>query len=390
MINDVGIKGIQFEYPEFKYTTDELFDIFGNKISDKVKENIRKLGVEQRYFIKPMEHYLTNSEGTHPSSDLHKEPISDLSAKVAKKCLDNLNLKPDDISCIVAASENNDYLSPGLSSILVRKIGLSNFTPHFNLQGMACSSFPKVLELGRNLVQNDTDNVLIVISGCNSGWYLPHLKDNMDVKNPSEIGVKQYDRETQIEKWVSTMFSFLFGDGVVAFVLSKVKNDQNMIKIGNFTHAVNFDKFDYRKACVHLRGNHENHLYRYELTAGANVIERSIDYSKKVLMQSLNKNPDVFDESMAQSYMADKEKVMIHTGSMKILDRFKDVYKLKNEQIQESYDTLKNFGNLTGCSIPTVMSQAFMKRNSGNGKGLLVGITMGFGLDIVEVERVDN
>ena len=163
-----------------------------------------------------------------------------------------------------------------------------------------------------------------------------------------------------------------------------------MIKIGNFIHAVNFDKFDYRKACVHLRGHTTNHLYRYELTAGANVIERAVDYSKKVLVQSLNKDPNIFDENLAQSYMAEKEKVMIHTGSMKILDKFKDVYKLKNEQIQESYDTLKNYGNLTGCSIPTVMSRAFMKKNSRNDKGLLVGITMGFGLDIVEVERVDN
>jgi 3-oxoacyl-[acyl-carrier-protein] synthase III len=390
MINDIGLKGIQFDYPEFKYGTEELFDILGNKLSEKVRDNIRKLGVSERYFVKPIDHYLSNSEGTHPSSDSHKEPISDLSAKVAKKCLDSLNLKPENISCLLAASENNDYLSPGLSSILVRKIGLSNFTPHFNLQGMACSSFPKVLELGKNLIKNETDNVLVVISGCNSGWYLPHLKDNMNVKNPSEIGEKQYDREKQIEKWVSTMFSFLFGDGVVAFVLSKVKNDENMIKIGNFTHAVNFGLHDYRKACVHLRGHNTNHLYRFELTAGSNVIERAVDYSKKVLMKSLTNNVDSFDEKLVQSYMAEKEKIMIHTGSMKILDRFKEVYNLKNEQIQESYDTLKEFGNLTGCSIPTVMNKAFMKKNNGNGKGLLIGITMGFGLDVVEVERVDN
>lgn len=386
----VGIRSIQFEYPEFKYSTQELFEILGNKLTDKVRDNITKLGVEQRYFIKPIENYLLNSEGTHPSSDLHKEPISDLSALVGKKCLEALNLKPENVSCLLVASENNDYLSPGLSSLLVRKIGLSNFMPHFNLQGMACSSFPKVLELGRNLVRNETDNVLVVISGCNSGWYLPHLKDNMNIKNPSEIGEHQYDRKKQIEKWVSTMFSFLFGDGAIAFVLSKVKENENMIKFGNFTHAVNFDMFDYRKACVQLRGQSTNHLYEYELTASSNVIERAVDYSKKVLMQSLTKNPRSFDEKLAQSYMAEKEKVMIHTGSMKILDRFKEVYSLKNEQIEESYNTLREFGNLTGCSIPAVMSKAFMNKNSGNGKGLLVGITMGFGLDIVEVERVDN
>jgi len=79
---------------------------------------------------------------------------------------------------------------------------------------------------------------------------------------------------------------------------------------------------------------------------------------------------------------------MIHTGSLKILDGFKNCYKLRNEQIQESYDTLRNYGNLTGVSIPTVMDKALFQNGNVLGKGLLIGITMGFGLDMVEVERI--
>lgn len=388
MVADVGLIGIQFDYPEFKYSTQELFDILGNKISDKVKENISQLGVNQRYFIRPIEHYLGNVEGTYPSSEDHTEPISDFAANVAKQCMSKLGLKSKDITCVLAASENNDYLSPGLSSILLRKIGLSNFTPHFNLQGMACSTFPKVLELGRNLVKNDNDNVLVIISGCNSGWYLPHLKDNMFIKNPSEIGENQYDRQRQIRKWVSTMFSFLFGDGVVAFVLSKNYRGFPAITFTNFTHAVNFDKYDYQKACVQLRNQSADHLYEFELTAGSHVIDTAVDYSKKVLMQFLKNDFENFDEKLATSFMEKKSKIMIHTGSMKILDSFKSLYNLKDEQIQESYETLRDYGNLTGCSIPTVMRKAFVEKSNVGSKGLLVGITMGFGLDIVEVEKV--
>lgn len=386
MIDDIGIVGIEQGFPEFSYTTNEMFDILGNKLSEKVKENIRQLGVEKRYFVKPFEHYLLNSESTSPSSENHKESISDLSAHVARNCLSNLDLKPENISCLIAASENNDYLSPGLSSILVRKIGLSNFTPHFNLQGMACSTFPKVLELGKNLI-HDSEKILIVISGCNSGWYLPHLKDNMFIRNPKEIGENQYDRDLQIRKWVSTMFSFLFGDGAVAFVLSKNKINNTMIKLGKFAHGVNFDTFDYRKACVQLKGQYSDHLYEYELTAGQNVIDLAVDYSKKVLMHFLGNDHNSFDEGSAKNFMKNFEKVMIHTGSLKILDRFKDLYGLRDDQIKESYDTLREYGNLTGCSIPIVMNKAFIKNNSKNAKGLLIGITMGFGLDIVEVER---
>ena len=85
--------------------------------------------------------------------------------------------------------------------------------------------------------------------------------------------------------------------------------------------------------------------------------------------------------------MGEQKKVMIHTGSLKILDGFKELYKLKDNQIQESYDTLREYGNLTGVSIPTVFDKAMLQNNSIIGKGLLIGITMGFGLDVVEIEK---
>jgi len=385
--NDIGITGLIRDYPEFKYSTKELIDILGNKLSDKVKENIYQLGVEERYFTRPIESYI-GTPSTQINSIADNEPISDLSAKIVNQCLEKLGLKHDDINCLVAAYENNDYMSPGLGSITLTKAGFSKFLPYFNIQGMACSTLPKLLELGKNLIHDENDKVLVVISGCNSGWYLPHLKDNMDVKNPKEVGEKQYDREKQLQKWVSTMFSFLFGDGVSAFLLSKVKEGQNALKIGKITHAVNFDNSDYKKACVRLVGRPENHLYEYELTASSDILTRSLEYSKKVLMKSFNKPIDSFDDSAAKMFMADQQKVMIHTGSLKILDGFKSLYNLSNDQTQESYETLKQYGNLTGVSIPTVLNKALTNNSWKSGKGLLVGITMGFGLDLVEVEKI--
>ncbi len=385
--NDIGITGLIRDYPEFKYSTKELIDIMGNKLSDKVKENIYQLGVEDRYFTRPIQSYIeTQSIQINAIDD--SEPISDLSAKIVNQCLEKLGLKHDDITCLVAGYENNDYMSPGLGSITLAKSGFSKFLPHFNIQGMACSTLPKLLELGKSLVKDENDKVLVVISGCNSGWYLPHLKDNMDVKNPKEIGENQYDREKQLRKWVSTMFSFLFGDGVSAFLLSKVKDGDDALKIGKITHAFNFDNTDYKKACVRLVGRPENHHYEYELTAGGDILNRSLEYSKKVLMKSFNKPIDTFDDSAAKTFMENQQKVMIHTGSLKILDGFKNLYNLSDNQIQESYDTLKQYGNLTGVSIPTVLNKALTNNSWKSGKGLLVGITMGFGLDLVEVEKI--
>ena len=384
--NTLGIIGLARQYPEFKYSTKEMIDALGNKLSEKVKENIFQLGVENRYFIRSLDHYVSKS-GEQIKSVHDLEPISDLCKNVAEKCLSNLGLTKNDVTCIVAAFEDNDYLSPGLSSILLTKMGLSKFIPHYNIQGMACSTLPKLLELGKNLIRNENDKILFVISGCNSGWYLPHLMDNKNVRNPHELDKDQYDRDRQISKWVSTMFSFLFGDGVAAFVMSKVDSEDNAVKIGKITHAVNFDDSDYRKASVRLVGNASTHMYKYELSASSDILKRSLEYSKKVLARSFGNDADAFDEQQAKSFLSEQKKVMIHTGSLKILDGFKNTYNLDDNQIQESYETLKEYGNLTGVSLPTVLSKAMVQKNSIAGKSLLIGITMGFGLDIVEIEK---
>ena len=383
---NIGIFGLVREYPEFKYSTKEMMDILGNKLSEKVKENVLQLGVENRHFVRSLDHYVSKSgEPTKLIHDL--EPISDLCKNVAEKCLSNLGLKKNDVTCIVAAFEDNDFLSPGLSSIILTKMGFSKFLPHYNIQGMACSTLPKLLELGKKLIRNENDKILFVISGCNSGWYLPHLKDNKTVKNPHEVDKDQYDRKHQISKWVSTMFSFLFGDGVAAFVIGKSNSGDHAVKIGKITHAVNFDDYDYRKACVRLVGNTSTHMYEYELSASSDILKRSLEYSKKVLARSFGNDADAFDEQQAKSFLSEQKKVMIHTGSLKILDGFKNAYNLDYNQIQESYQTLKEYGNLTGVSLPTVLGKAMTQKNSMNGKSLLVGITMGFGLDIVEIEK---
>lgn len=382
---DVEIKGLIRDYPEFSYTTKELIDSLGNKLSEEVKENIFQLGVENRHFIRPFEQFLSNSsQKIHSLGD--DEPISELCAKIGQQCLENLGLNTNDITCLVTGFEDNDFLSPGLSSIVLTKMGLSKFLPHFSIQGMACSTLPKLLELGKSLIHDENDKILFIISGCNSGWYLPHLKNDMTVKNPKEISKDQYDRDQQISKWVSTMFSFLFGDGVAAFVMSKTNSDSNNIVIKKITHGVNFNDFDYRKACVRLVGNASSHMYEHELTAGSDILKRSLDYSKKVLSKSLTNDPTNFDEKVINDYIRDQKKIMMHTGSLKILDGFKNLYNLRDDQMQESYDTLKQYGNLTGVSIPTVLEKA-TQNNLPIGNSLLVGITMGFGLDVVEIEK---
>ena len=81
--NSVGITGLTRQYPEFKYSTKEMIDLLGNKLTEKVKENIFQLGVENRHFINPLDCY-TSKSNTQRKSNINGEPISDLSTNVAQ------------------------------------------------------------------------------------------------------------------------------------------------------------------------------------------------------------------------------------------------------------------------------------------------------------------
>ena len=119
------ISGLTRAYPEFKYNTEEMIEALGNKLSEDVKENIYQLGVKNRYFVRPFDRYISKSS-ERIKSNADGEPISDLCVKVAEKCLSDLNLKKSDITCIVAAYEDNDFPIP-LLPLVINTIFLSTF-----------------------------------------------------------------------------------------------------------------------------------------------------------------------------------------------------------------------------------------------------------------------
>ena len=78
--------------------------------------------------------------------------------------------------------------------------------------------------------------------------------------------------------------------------------------------------------------------------------------------------------------LSDYDKIILHTGSHKIIEAFKERYNLEENQIESSRYVLENFGNLTGCSLPFVLQHT--KKFE---KALMIGISMGASLDMVEV-----
>jgi predicted naringenin-chalcone synthase len=71
-------------------------------------------------------------------------------------------------------------------------------------------------------------------------------------------------------------------------------------------------------------------------------------------------------EFMMNNGGVDADEFAFHPGGKKILDACRDALNLKNEDLKESYEVLKNYGNMSSVSIFYILQKKLIK--GGNGK----------------------
>ena len=306
-----------------KFTTEEMKEKTKVILSSEINKQIDNLGVKSRYIAKT-----------------GHESITDYCRQLVKETLDDHK-----VSNLVVASEISDYQTPGLAPLLVNSTG-NNFVNVFNLQGTACSSMPKILKLCEGL-KGDT---LVVIDGITSPMYQKTLEDLIQ-KNQAIV--------SKSSDWVALMFAFLFGDGISSFIHSEVASSRQDYKFKHLGQVTNVNPDDYKKGYV------DNNLYPH---ASKDIPNFALQYT------------DTLMKKLEIDNLSDYDKIILHTGSQKIIEAYKQRYNLDDSQIQSSRHVLENFGNLTGCSLP------FVLQHTGEFKrALMIGISMGVSVDMVEV-----
>lgn len=306
-----------------RFTTEEMKEKASGILSSETKKQIDNLGVKSRFFAKR-----GNESITEYCRQLVKETLAD-----------------NQVSNLVVASEISDYQSPGLAPLLVHSTG-NNFVNVFNLQGTACSSLPKTLKLCESL-KGDT---LVVINGITSSMYQKTL-DDLIQKN--EIIV------SKSSDWVALMFAFLLGDGITSFIHSETTSSRHDYKFKHLGQVTNLSPDDYKKGYVDIN------LYPH---ASKDIPNFALQYT------------DTLMKKLKIDNLSDYDKIILHTGSHKIIEAYKQRYNLDESQIQSSRYVLENFGNLTGCSLPFVLQHTGEFK-----KALMIGISMGASVDMVEV-----
>lgn len=349
--------------PEEEYSTNDLLKTFPCTLPDGVEQNVLNLGVLTRHLIK-------QAGSSKQETVMDENPFLDLCKEVCQNAIQEAELSAKSIGCLIAAYDVNPFLSPGLSQLLVPKLGLDPCVRHVNMQGIASTAFIKTLDLAENYIAaHPEENVLICVSGVSSYWFqnqVQGLSEVMEIDKINEITDKAR-RNLELRKWVAAMQYFLFGDGVAAAVVAKKGKGMRIDKIAEVT---NLGEKDYLAGYARLTCSGEPFKFGFYSHLDKEIPKLGVRYTGLALEQLFKKNV---------AKMKRVKKWAVHTGSQKILDALAEHHSIHHEKLQESHDVLKDYGNLAGASLPFILEKILSATKLSKGDNVvMLGYGWGF------------
>lgn len=92
------------------------------------------------------------------------QTTSDLCVEAAKKCLNRVNMSPNDIDLIIVATDTPDFISPSTASVVQYKLGADN-AGTFDVN-TACAGFVTALDMGSKYIAADSNYKNILVFGA--------------------------------------------------------------------------------------------------------------------------------------------------------------------------------------------------------------------------------
>lgn len=359
------ISHLSIALPKNGYLTEDLMEAFPCKLPEGVKQNICNLGVSKRYLIDHAESHLKSE------NIMSETALVDLCSEACANAVQKAHISFKDVGYLVAAYDVNPLLTPGLSQLLVPKLGLDPYVRHVNAQGIASTAFIKTLELAENhLALHPEDKVLLCISGVSSYWFQNQVQGLKDVMEISQIGLIKNNakREIELRKWVATMQFFLFGDGASAAI---VTNSDRGLTVNKMTEVTNVGKKDYLAGFARLSTLGEPFRFGFYSHLDKEIPKLGVKYTDLALKKLLGNN--------VENKIKGAKKWAVHTGSEKILNALAEHHGIEREKLKESHEVLKECGNLAGASLPFILERIVSHDRFSKGDVvLMVGYGWGF------------
>jgi alkylresorcinol/alkylpyrone synthase len=298
-------------------------------------------GVEQRYFVQPLE-YLVKPRPLDQVSREYAEAAIELASRVAGECLAQAGKKPEDIDYLITTSCTG-VMIPSVDAHLVNAMGFRPDVRRLPITELGCAAGAVALSRARDFVKAYPQSNVLVVA----------------VELPSLTFQR---RDISMANMVS---SAIFGDGAAAVLVTGEAGEGPAIvdtlsyQIPDSIEAMGFDLKD--------GGLH--------IVLAKEVPDLIRDHIHTILGGFLKRH------NLTREHIRN---FMLHPGGKKILNYLEEELALTKEDTDSSWHVLKKHGNMSSASILYVLQQALEKRKAAKGDyGLMAAFGPGFSAEVL-------
>ena len=364
---NVYVSAIAASLPESAFSTAELLTVFGHKLSPDLIKTINTLGIDKRYSV------LSN----YPEFLLGKKmdpttSATNLGARAVRQCLEQANTNPAEVGLLIAASNTQSRLLPGLASDVMASLNglLQPSISLINMQGQGCSALLKAVEVAKwYLGANPTKKVLVLVSEAHTPYGHQIMDEQYNTfREVKKIGGSQSEQSAKIQSTQEVIQNMLFGDGAVALLLGA---NESKLAFGPICHLTNEKPEDVNLLVMEKGGSEDPFVDgrpKYVMKPG--VPKLGAAYAANSVKAVLE-HPESSISCVDQATIC-----LIHTGSGKILNEVSAQLGLpaNSPKVSASYAVLRDYGNLSSASVGFML----LDNNINKGTGIMVSFGVGF------------
>lgn len=353
-LSPVYVNAIATALPEFKSQQSEIEAFMLRVVGDTERKQafIRKIyegsSIETRYSVIPDYRLPTDQRTFFPKNDA-LEPVPTTAQRNALFCVEANNLAewavrrlfdqlpgfdPKTVTHLITVSCTG-FSAPGFDYHLVKEFALSPAVHRFHIGFMGCFAAFPALKLAQSLVRSTPGARVLIV----------------DV----EACTLHFQKEFQPDVVVANA---LFADGAAALLVSGEKGPLQL--------------HDFRS---HIIPGSENDMAWIIGETGFDM--KLSSYVPRLIEGNIQA---ILDRLFADSgWSRDELKLWaVHPGGRAILDKTAQVLGLENQELQVSYDVLRQFGNMSSVTIFFVL-KAILERGD---RGKLFACAFGPGLTV--------
>lgn len=347
--------------PTYEHRQRDIFEfadaIYNPSGDEKERRKLKFIyehsGINRRFSVLPDYSGQVDDRAFYPSTkDLEPFPnlekrmawfdenATELSCKTILDCIDG-KIEPHEITHLITVSCTG-MSAPGLDLQIMEALQLPSNIARTSVNFMGCYAAIHALKMAHAICETTIGaNVVIVCT---------------------ELCTLHFQKEITVDNITSTL---LFADGSAAVLMQDNRNDNHGLSITNFYSDVAF------------RGKAD---MSWQLSSKGFLMSLS-GYVPDLLEEDFN---SLLEAALDKSCLPKNEVGYwcIHPGGKKILEAIEKCAHLAADDLIYSYEVLKNFGNMSSCTILFVMQKILETIESGNPnkKPIVFGAAFGPGL----------